>query len=71
MQRLYEWKADTLTLGDLAIIRRRHERMSKRKQVLEQRITSWYWQKSAEVIVGRKEAEKKKIGSIHECRRTE
>ena len=63
MQRLHEWKADILTLRDLRIIRQRHEGMSKRKQVLEQRMTSWYFQKSAEVIVSRKRAapEKKKV----------
>jgi hypothetical protein len=43
-----------LTLGDLTIIRRWYERMPKRKQVLEQRITSWYHQKSAEVVVIRR-----------------
>ncbi|GJQ24966.1 MAG: hypothetical protein HBSAPP01_27560 [Candidatus Brocadia sapporoensis] len=63
MQRLHEWKADILTLRDLRIIRQRHEGMSKRKQMLEQRMTSWYFQKSAEVIVSRKRAapEKKKV----------
>ena len=63
MQRLHEWKADILTLRDLRIIRQRHEGMSKRKQMLEQRMASWYFQKSAEVIVSRKRAapEKKKV----------
>src|SRR6266705_6404498 len=51
MQRPHEWKAGMLTLRDLKIIRQRYEGMPKRKQTLEQRITSWYLQKSAEVIV--------------------
>jgi hypothetical protein len=42
MQRLHEWKAVNLTLRDLRIIRQRYERMSKWKQMLEQRIASWY-----------------------------
>jgi len=42
MQRLHEWKAVNLTLRDLRIIRQRYERMSKWKQMLEQRIASWH-----------------------------
>ena len=56
MQGRHEWKVYNLTPGDLVIIRQRHERMPKRKQMLEQRITSWYYQKSAEVIVSRQRA---------------
>ena len=56
MQRLHEWKADMLTLRDLGMLRQRHVRMPKRKQMVEQRITSWYLQKSAEVIVSWKRA---------------
>lgn len=45
-----------LTLGDLKIIWRRYERMPKRKRLLEQRITTRYHQKSAEVVVSRQRA---------------
>ena len=36
--------------------------MPKRKQMLEQRITSWYPQKSAEVIVSRQRATSDQTG---------
>jgi len=39
--------------------------------MLEQRITLWCYQKSAEVILGRIRSRGKKTGSIHEYRRTE
>jgi hypothetical protein len=38
--------------------------MPKRKQVLAQRITSWYYQKSAEVIVSRQRATTPESGNV-------
>lgn len=59
-----------LTLGDLKIIWRWYERMPKRKRLLEQRITTRYHQKSAEVVVNRQRALVSQRG-LPEGRRTE
>jgi hypothetical protein len=63
-----------LTLGDLMIIWQRYERMPKRKRLLEQRIATRYYQKSAEVVVSRQRAatcKTDKCRGLTEGRRTE
>ena len=57
MQGRHEWKAYSLTLGDLIVSRRRYERISKRQLMLEKKKNSKrYYEKSAEVIVSRQRA---------------
>jgi hypothetical protein len=62
MQRPHEWKADMLTLRDLAIQGQRHVRMPKRKTDVRIKNGIGYHQKSAEVILSRKRASPERGG---------